>query len=251
MTNLDLTKSSISIEIEKLYQARSGTIIHAINKMESMQNNFLSSKEEYSESEKSDISKYFNVVAHKYALAFIHLELLWNQSETSRSEIIQTLEDNSTNQNWSDQRHTISSLFLESYLFQSRSLLDVYFKYICFVLRLKQKRFKSTETFLNYLASQNSNMKALEVHNYLKTVVFGKDKWGTLVKGLRDKVTHFDKINYSYEGEEVIWERVTLNWPTLRGLTYDRFAQSVVDNNMFMMFTTISEILYESKWKSG
>lgn len=246
-----MNSSTISKEIENLYNSSLQHVQKVIRKIENMQNDFLIDNEDYSLEDQEKISSYFNVFAHKYVLSFFHLELLWNQSELSREEVIETLKNNSIDNNWSNSRHTIASLFLESYLFQARALMDVYFRYIALVLKLKVNSFKSTNKFLDHLEKQTDNQKAIDIHKYLSKSVYNENQWGIILKGLRDKITHFDKINYNYDGTEIIWDKVKLDWPTLGGLTYDRFAQETVDNNLFEMFVSISEILYESKWQSG
>lgn len=45
-------------------------------------------------------------------------------------------------------------------------------------------------------------------------------------------------------------QETPLDWPTLRGLTYDRFRQDI-ENNVFSMLTEISSVIYQLACKSG
>lgn len=100
--------------------------------------------------------------------------------------------------------------------------------------------------------------KARRVEGYLDTRVFGtpsttgvvSNDWGTLLESLRTKLTHRDRLKASYEGAETLLDKVLLDWPTLRGETYDRFCQQM-SNGMFYLITELSPILYGLEWKAG
>jgi len=92
--------------------------------------------------------------------------------------------------------------------------------------------------------------KSARLHCYFKKNVFSEDGWGTLLKGLRDKIAHQEHLRSSYEGSEKLFGKVLLDWPTLRGKTFDRFCQEI-ENGMFNMIRETSPILFDLEWKSG
>src|SRR5690349_9175856 len=83
----------------------------------------------YDEELMDKIYKGLEATVHKFTLSCIHLDLLWKQSDASRTEIISDFANSVSGHKWSDARRTLGSLFLESFLFQIKSFLDVYQKY--------------------------------------------------------------------------------------------------------------------------
>jgi hypothetical protein len=100
--------------------------------------------------------------------------------------------------------------------------------------------------------------KAEWIKRYFDTRIFGSsdwegmnpNDWGTLLKSLRDKIAHKDRLHPSFDSEEVLVGEVLFDWPTLRGITRDRFCQ-YIQNGMFAIFTDVSPVLYELEWKPG
>ncbi len=205
----------------------------------------------YKEELRDKINKGLETAVHKFTLSCIHLEFLWKQSEASRTEIISDFMNSVSEHKWSDARRTLGSLFLESFLFQIKSFLDVYQKYCCLILGIEKPNYDGLESFYKALDKVQSahKSKADIVSKYFKNEIFGEKRWGKLLKDLRDKIAHFDFVRYNYKGTEVIQETL-LDWPTLRGLTYDRFCQDI-ENNVFSMLTEISSVIYQLPWKSG
>lgn len=205
----------------------------------------------YRDELREKINKGLETVAHKFTLSTIHLEFLWKQSEASRTEIIFDLTNSVSEHKWNDARRTLGSLFLESFLFQIKSFIDVYQKYCCLILGIEKPNYDGIEAFYKILSKvqQEHMVKADFVSEYFKDEIFGESCWGKMVKDLRDKIAHFDFVRYNYNGTEIIQDTL-LNWPTLRGLTYDRFCQDV-ENNVFYMLTKISPVIYQLPWKSG
>ena len=67
------------------------------------------------------------------------------------------------------------------------------------------------------------------------------ENWGTLIQSLRDKIAHQDRIRPNFSSGEKLLDRVSFNWPTLRGMTFDPFCQ-FMENRIFFMMTEISSL---------
>lgn len=70
------------------------------------------------------------------------------------------------------------------------------------------------------------------------------------MKELRDKIAHFDILNYNYEGDEIIYGTL-LDWPTVNKKTYERFLQEKILNELFIFMTSMTSILFDIDWIAG
>lgn len=120
---------------------------------------------------------------------------------------------------------------------------------------------QTTEKFYSSLKRSNIDRAVTdvsEVDGYFQTKVFAEsskdwfapENWGALIKSLRDKISHRDIIKRNFESEETLLDAVMFDWPTLRGMTYDRFCQ-YMENGMFTMLTNVSSIIYGLEWIPG
>lgn len=71
------------------------------------------------------------------------------------------------------------------------------------------------------------------------TEIMSENSWGSNVKAIRDKITHFDIVKTKSEFR-----------PTIQGKQYERFCQDL-ENDMFVFLTELQLILFEKKWISG
>jgi hypothetical protein len=132
--------------------------------------------------------------------------------------------------------------------------------YICLLLKTghegRMSKRKFDKALLNVPTSMND--KAVLIAEYFDTKVFAEstnswlnpEDWGTLLRSLRDKIAHRDRLRPSFDGDETLIGQVLFDWPTLRQTTYDRFCQ-YMQNGMFELLRESSPILYELEWKPG
>ena len=156
----------------------------------------------------------------------------------------------------------LQSHCLEQFLFQSRSSLEFYMLYLAHLLRTGHSGQMSTDRFYKRLTKAKPNClrdKAKDVEEYFKRNVFGKEKnvnvlsptnWGSLLKSLRDKIAHKDRINLSMNSPDRIMHDILLDFPTLQDLTYDRFCQAM-QNGMWFMIHDLFPVLYDLEWQTG
>ena len=231
-------------------------------KLEAMQGIYLQRNPTlYTQPEEQRLRYYIKAVSYKFYLATLGLEQLWALSYTKREELVYALQNSLDKLECSDDEVLLSSFALESFLLQGRAFLDFYMLYICLALRTGHKGQISTDRFrkeLKKVQLEPLATKARKVRDYFDRKVFGthdgKDfvpsNWGTLLQSLRDKIAHRDRLRPSFESSEVLLDKVLFDWPTLQGMTYERFCQ-MMQNGMFCLITDVSPILYDLEWKAG
>lgn len=220
-----------------------------LNKLVSYHEVYFAGSDYYSDLQVENVRKTLEAVLFKHTLILVHLEVLWQNSEKSRTEILRDYENSIVHHKWNDVEKMMNSLELESFLFQVRAFLNIYQIYCSQVLG-NTKILNKTKEFYSYLDNTDGlfKVKSERVKKYFCEVVYVKHGWGDLTKSLRDRIAHYDFIRYNYEGNEIVHD-VLLDWPTLKGLTYERFGQDVA-NGIFYMITNVSEILYDVEWQS-
>lgn len=223
-------------------------------KLRQMQHTYLERNPRlYSARHSDQIQRTFEAVEHKFYLNYIHLEELWVLSEEARVDLFDALANSLDRLTWDEDQQVLGSLFLESFLFQARSFLDVFMFYICLVMGIEDPGYMKVQKFYNYMESDERGPfqeRANQLADYFRRHVFGDENWGELVCSLRDKIAHRDRLRPSFEGTEELLGEVLLDWPTLRGLTYERFCQDM-HTGLYEMIRHTSQTLFELEWRAG
>ena len=217
----------------------------------------------YSDRETETVRYFLDAFLYKYQLANYSLEQLWSIRDTKLEDNILEIARNSTvSLELSADEVFLMSHTFEQFLFQSRSCLDFFMLYIAHLFRTGHEGSMSTEKFYKRLSNVKPNfccVKARRVEEYFKTNIYGKEKdvdtssptnWGSLLKSLRDKIAHKDRINMSRNSPDRIMHDILLDFPTLKDLTYDRFCQAM-ENGMWFMIHDLFPVLYELEWQAG
>ena len=215
----------------------------------------------YTSEERQQLHDSVGALSYKFHLANLSLEQLWALSHAKRHGLSSALQNVTEDLEVSDDELLLISFVFEGFLFQARAFLDFFMLFVCLLLKTGHRRYMSKKKFLKALKRVQQDpfaMKAQQVRVYFDTKVFGSsdweglnpNNWGTLLQSVRDKVAHLDRLRPSYDSEEILIGETRFDWPTLRGITYDRFCQ-YMQNGMFALVTDLSPILYELEWKSG
>lgn len=216
----------------------------------------------YTANELQQLRYYLKAVVYKFYLATLSLEQLWSLSHTKRDELVEVLQNSLDKLECSDDELLLISFALENFLFQGRSFLDFYMLYFCLFLRTGHQGSMSRSKFNKALENAEDGdfaEKAARAKEYFDTRVFAEpdgtfalspDNWGTLITSLRDKVAHRDRLRPSFDSGEALIDKVLFDWPTIQGITYDRFCQ-YMQNGMFSVVTDVSPVIYELEWKPG
>lgn len=215
----------------------------------------------YSADEVEQLQNYLKSVSHKFYLATLSLEQLWAIGDAQRLTVLDTIKNGLDRIDCSDDEWLLSSFALEGFLFQSRAFVDFYMLYLSLFLHTGHSGSMSRDTFARCLTRVRDKRfltKANWIAGYFDSRVFReydpklfpRNDWGSLLKSLRDKIAHRDIIRQTLNSTETLVGDVLFNWPTLQGMTYDRFCQDM-QNGMFFLLTDISPVIYELEWKPG
>ncbi|MCP4416013.1 MAG: hypothetical protein GY805_05290 [Chloroflexi bacterium] len=230
-------------------------------KLEAMQEIYLQKNSDlYSEKEILQLRYYLKASNYKFNLATLSLEHLWSLSHTKRDEVFNFLENSLDRLECSDDEILLISFVFEGFLFQGRAFLDFYMLYICLLLKTGHEGRISKSKFDKAIKKAPPELidKTNNVKEYFDTKVFAQasdnwlnpENWGLLLRSLRDKIAHRDRLRPSFDGDETLARQILFDWPTLQQTTYDRFCQ-YMQNGMFELLRELSPILYDVEWKPG
>lgn len=223
-----------------------------------------SNPDTYTAERAEQIRYYLKAVLYKFQLVTLSLEQLWALSETKRTDLFSALENSFDRLDTSDNELLLISFAFEGVLFQVMACLEFYMLYLCFFLQILPVDYRGKMTTSKFFTTlkkaqkEGPTKKTALVEKYFNTKVFGEDKqdawhpnnWGTLLISLRDKVAHRDRLRPSFDSNETLIGKVVFDWPTLNGITYDRFNQSI-ENGLFCLLKELSSVLYELEWQPG
>lgn len=222
-------------------------------KVRAMQEIYLARNETlYSEPQKAHIRQGLNAALFKDVLAHTHLEELWTLSMDCRWSLFDLIENSIDKQVWTDEEHIIGAMHLESFVVQARAFLNVYMYYICLLMNIAQPGEMTRDKFkraMQKVSDPYLQHVARQMITYFDVAVFGDGQWGKLVKDIRDKIVHRESLRPSSQGEEVAMG-LLLDWPTIRGMTFERFAQQFA-NGAFELLRSTTPILLGLEWKAG
>jgi len=225
-----------------------------VQKIEAMHSYYLRGHSKlYGQIEREHLDHYLAALRFKFYLATLSLEQLWAMSHTKRDQVVPALQNSLDRLECSDDELLLQSFLLEGFLFMGRAFLDFYMLYVALLLRTGHKGSMRKSRFFKALDKIKEGRfaeRATKAEAYFQNRVFCPDCWGTRLESLRDKIAHRDIIRPSFESDETLIGQVLFDWPTIKGITYDRFCQEM-QNGMFSLFTELSPVLYELEWKPG
>ena len=203
--------------------------------------------DEYQATEAESLWYSLKTSLHKYYMATLALEQMWCLSHNNRAALVDAIENSLDTLDCADDDLVLASFALECALFEFNAFLDVYMLYITQLLRCSPITNMTQTKFYKALDRVRDGPhcdRACEVKCYFESKVFAAESnqtalvdpaWGSILRSLRDRVAHRDQIRPSFQGQEKLVDKVLFNWPTLRGLTYDRFVQSLQNGAFFVL----------------
>ena len=196
---------------------------------------------------------FLRAALYKFKLSKVSLEQLWALSYDRRDRMITDALEGSLRQLDAEDDETFGIVFgLEQYLLISRTVVDFFKIYICYLLRASHTGSMNSKRFRTALGSLDDSRAAqvLEYFAALEDAERGLDAWLAVLVSLRDKVAHRDRVRPSFAGTEELPTGELFDWPSVKGVTYDRFCQSM-DNGIFEMFRELFPVLYGQPWIAG
>ena len=190
-----------------------------------------------------------NALVWKLTASGIHLERLWENRESfARQQLIsKTLDGVPEPKRFSDKEVAFLTAEFEAYLLQARAFISVAQIHTLDACRVpfggqltNQKYDKAVKK-----APMDVSDRLARAHNYFTQSVFGRGKWGSILKSLRDRVAHFDRMRPSKlasgEGSEEL---------TVTGLSLERLAQDF-ENGTYDLLVNVIAPIWERDWLPG
>ncbi len=168
----------------------------------------------------------------KFISVATNLEFLWQIHYVKKDKL--ELQEHIAE--WRNNLSLTDLIFFENVLIQLRAFIDFSQKLSCLVLKYT-KPIDGTKDFYKILSKMDSQ-KARKIESKFSEIMSEKS-WGSSVKSIRDKITHYDIIKTKSEFR-----------PLIQGKPYERFCQDL-ENDMFVFLTELQSILFEKEWKSG
>jgi len=168
----------------------------------------------------------------KFISVATNLEFLWqiHYLKKDKSELQKHTAE------WQNNLSLTDLMYFENVIMQLRAFIDFAQKLCCLVLEYT-KPIYVTKDFYKIVA-KNESLKAREIESKFREIM-SEDSWGSSVKSIRDKITHYDVIKTKSEIK-----------PTIQGKSYERYCQDL-ENNMFVFLIELQPILFEKEWISG
>ena len=192
--------------------------------------------------------KSIDALLWKLTAAGIHLERLWEFKETAAmNSLLKNVKNNiSEPKRFTDKEVCYLTAEFEAYLMQARALISVAQIHTLDACRVSFGGILTNEKYEKAVktAPPDVNNRLVIAYNYFLNEIFGSGKWGSLLRSLRDRVVHFDRIrpSSSIDNED---EQLRV-----AGLTLEQLAQDF-ENGSHSMFLNVIAPIWEREWISG
>ncbi len=185
----------------------------------------------------------------KLTAAGIHLERLWENRESfaMKQLLSRVLTGDPEPKRFTDQEVAFLTAEFEAYLLQARAFISVAQIHTLDACRVPFGGQLTNEKYAKAVrkSPQEVRVRLTQAHDYFTQNVFCDKKWGRLLKDLRDRVAHFDRIRPSkttaFEGSEDL---------TVAGLSLERLAQDF-ENGTYDMLVKVIAPIWERDWQPG
>lgn len=216
----------------------------------------------YSDNELLWINHFLDSVVYKSFLARLAIEQLQSIRHGRINEALwPAIENSLVKLDCSDNELVLVSFAFEAFLFEARSFLDIYMIFISLLLKTGfSNEQMNKQKFYNLLEKVQGPPladKAKWIAGYFDSEVFGYEEnqeasiirkdWGTLLISLRDKISHRDRINFSFDSKEKFINEIQLDWPTIKGATSHSMAETI-GNGIHALFHKGLCHIYEVDW---
>ena len=180
------------------------------------------------------------------AISF-QLEILLGLAEMKDDASMMLLSSEQVSTEWAEMEHDIGLITLESVLFQFRAFLDMHMRYSLLVLGQKPHGKMRSKNFIKALQRLNTGSEtAKELLDYYERHVWDKGCWGYLLRELRDKIAHQDRLYPRRSGYDEATE-VALTWLSVAGRPLEQLALDL-SNGMVKLFEETTPIIMSRPW---
>jgi len=185
----------------------------------------------------------------KLTAAGIHLERLWEDRESfDLDQLLSGAYKGDANpRRFKDQEVAYLTLEFEAYVIQARALITVSQVHTLDACRQSFGGQLTNEKYKRIVenAPDAEGHRLVKAHQYFLQEVFGPGKWGDMLKGLRDRAVHFDRIRAtrkrSFQGSDEL---------TVADLSLERLAQDF-ENGTYELLLNVIAPIWERDWQAG
>lgn len=192
--------------------------------------------------------KSMDALVWKLTAAGIHLERLWEYNETAAMELLleNAVQNRFEPKRYTDKEIAYLTVEFEAYLMQARAFISIAQIHTLDACRVPFRGILTNEKYNNAVrkAPTDVSIKLTQAYDYFAGEVFGDGKWGSLLRSLRDRVAHFDRIRPSVSTNQYTEEF------NVAGLTLERLAQDFENGHYYLLVNVIAPI-WEREWKPG
>lgn len=203
----------------------------------------------FSEDERKIALRSIDALMWKLTAAGIHLERLWENRETFDSQqLVARLSKRKPDpRRFTDPEITFLTTEFEAFLFQSRAFITVAQVHTLDACRLNFGGMLTNSKYKKIVgdAPPETKERLVKSYTYFTEHVFGKDNWGALLKSLRDRIAHFDRVRPTVSVDENEAEVINVT-----GLTLEQLAQEFETGIYDLMVNVIAPV-WICKWESG
>lgn len=202
----------------------------------------------FAENKRNAALKSIDAVMWKLTAAGIHLERLWEYKEsTAMKRLLENVNQyNSDPKRFTDKEVAYLTVEFESYLFQARTFINVAQIHTLDACRIEFGGQLTNNEYKKAVKNATSDVsdRLVSAHDYFTNKVFGNEKWGALLKSLRDRVVHYDRIRPSISVDS---DTAQLN---VVGLTIERLSQDF-ENGCYDLVVEVIAPIWEREWIAG
>jgi len=182
------------------------------------------------------------------AISF-HIDALWGLAEMKDSAIMMLHSSKVASAEWAEMEHDIGLITLESVLFQFSAFIDLHMRYSLLLLGQKPQgkmKWKNYKRALGHLKSKS--ISAEKLLNYYEESVWADGQWGFLLRELRDKIAHRDRLYPSRTGYDGDTE-IAVTWLSIAGSPLERLAEDL-SNGVISLLQDTTPIIMSREWPS-
>lgn len=190
-----------------------------------------------------------DALAWKLTAAGVHLERLWENRESRdlKNLLSAAFKGVAEPRRYTDSNVAFLSAEFEAYLIQARALVSVAQLHTLHACRIP---FRGQLTNTKYKkevskAPTDVHPRLMSARSYFEQSVFSKGKWGSLLRSLRDRAVHFDRVRPSRITSETDQEELTVT-----GLSLERLAQDF-ENGTYDLLVNVIAPIWGREWLAG
>lgn len=190
-----------------------------------------------------------NALDWKLLCISYQLELLWGLKATKNEALMDLLSSDHLSIEWGEYEYDVGLIAMDSALFQLSAFIDIHLRYSLLLFGKKPEgkmRWKNYKKALLRISETSS--RAADLVSYYEDRVWATDCWGHLLRELRVKIAHKNRLYPSRKGIDQD-TRVALTWLTVDDRPLERLAEDF-SNGVISVLQDTTPIITGNPWPS-